>query len=64
MKLPEIMKAKKKPLETLTLAALGIEVRQRLKPLRFEPPPQRQKGVKVKDAAELVEALKKKGLLA
>jgi electron transfer flavoprotein beta subunit len=64
VKLPEIMKAKKKRLETLTLAALGIEVRQRLKAVRFEPPAQRQKGIKVKDAAELVELLKKKGVLA
>jgi len=63
VKLPDIMKAKKKPLETLTLASLGIEPRQRLKLTRFEPPPQRQKGIKVKDAAELVAALKHKGLL-
>ncbi len=63
VKLPEIMKAKKKPLETLSLDSLGIDTRQRLKPVRFEPPPQRQKGVRVKDAAELVAALKKKGLL-
>ncbi len=63
VKLPDIMKAKKKPLETLQLAALGVEPRQQLKLARFEPPPQRQKGIRVKDAAELVEALKKKGLL-
>jgi electron transfer flavoprotein beta subunit len=63
VKLPEIMKAKKKPLETLPLSSLGIESRQRLKLVRFEPPPQRQKGIKVKDAAELVETLKKKGLI-
>jgi electron transfer flavoprotein beta subunit len=63
VKLPDIMKAKKKPLDALTLAGLGVEPRQQLKLVRFEPPPQRQKGVKVKDAAELVEALKKKGLL-
>jgi electron transfer flavoprotein beta subunit len=63
VKLPEIMKAKKKPLETLALSALGVESRQRLKLVRFEPPAQRQKGVRVKDAAELVEALKKKGLI-
>jgi len=63
VKLPDIMKAKKKPLDTLSLSALGVEPRQQLKLVRFEPPPQRQKGVKVKDAAELVEALKKKGLL-
>jgi electron transfer flavoprotein beta subunit len=63
VKLPDIMKAKKKPLETLTLSALGVEQKQRLKLAKFEPPPQRQKGIRVKDAAELVEALRKKGLV-
>jgi len=63
VKLPDIMKAKKKPLEALSLGALGVEQQQRLKLVRFEAPPQRQKGVRVKDAAELVDALKKKGLL-
>jgi electron transfer flavoprotein beta subunit len=63
VKLPDIMKAKKKPLDTLTLKDLGVEPRQQLKLVRYEPPPQRQKGVKVKDAAELVAALKQKGLL-
>jgi len=63
VKLPDIMKAKKKPLDTFTLGALGIEPRQQLKLVRFEPPPQRQKGIRVKDAAELVDALRKKGLL-
>ena len=63
VKLPDIMKAKKKPLDTLNLAALGVEPRQQLKLVRFEPPPQRQKGIRVKDAAELVDALRKKGLL-
>jgi electron transfer flavoprotein beta subunit len=62
VKLPEIMKAKKKPLETLPLASLGVTPRQRVKPVKYEPPPQRQKGVMVKTAQELVEALKKKGL--
>jgi electron transfer flavoprotein beta subunit len=64
VKLPDIMKAKKKPLETLKLAALGVEPRQRVKPVKFEPPPQRQKGVMLKTAQELAEALKKKGLVA
>jgi len=64
VKLPDIMKAKKKPLETLALAALGVAPRQRVKPVKFEPPPVRQKGVIVKSAQELVEALKKKGLVA
>ena len=63
VKLPDIMKAKKKPLDTLTLGALGVERRQRLKLLRFDPPPQRQKGIKVKDAAELFGTLMQRGLL-
>jgi electron transfer flavoprotein beta subunit len=63
VKLPDIMKAKKKPLDSMALAALGVEPRQQLKLVHFAPPPQRQKGMRVKDAAELVDALKKKGLL-
>jgi electron transfer flavoprotein beta subunit len=63
VKLPDIMKAKKKPLETLALNTLGVEVKQHLKLVKFEPPAQRQKGIRVKDAGELVEALKKKGLI-
>jgi electron transfer flavoprotein beta subunit len=64
VKLPDIMKAKKKPLETLALTALGVSPKQRVKPVKYEPPPQRQKGIMVKTAQELVEALKKKGLVA
>ncbi len=64
VKLPEIMKAKKKPLETLPLASLGVSPRVRVTPMKYEPPPQRQKGVLVKTPQELVEALKKKGLVA
>jgi len=63
VKLPDIMKAKKKPLETLALNTLGVEAKQHLKLVKFEPPAQRQKGVRVKDAGELIEALKKKGLI-
>jgi electron transfer flavoprotein beta subunit len=63
VKLPDIMKAKKKPLEALDLTALGLEPRVQVKPLRFEPPPQRQKGIRVKDAAELVTVLKQKGVV-
>jgi len=64
VKLPEIMKAKRKPLETLTLAAIGLESpAPRVRALRFEPPPQRQQGIRVKDAAELVSTLKEKGIL-
>ena len=63
VKLPDIMKAKKKPLDITDLAALGVEAAQRLKVQSYEPPPQRQKGVMVKDAAELVAALRQKGLV-
>ena len=63
VKLPDIMKAKKKLLETLTAADLGVTPDEKIKVLKCEPPPQRQRGVMVKDPQELVAALKKKGLL-
>ena len=63
VKLPDIMKAKKKPLEVLPLASLGVPTAPKTTVVRFEPPPQRQKGVMVKDAAELVAALHAKGLV-
>ncbi|HEY7752441.1 MAG TPA: electron transfer flavoprotein subunit beta/FixA family protein [Steroidobacteraceae bacterium] len=63
VKLPDIMKAKKKPLDVTDLAALGVDAAPMLQVLRFEPPPQRQKGVMVKTAAELVAALRQKGLV-
>jgi electron transfer flavoprotein beta subunit len=63
IKVPDIIKAKKKPLDTLTLAELGVEPRAQVKVVRFEAPSQRQKGVLVKDAAELVGALRKRGVI-
>lgn len=63
VKLPDILKAKKKPLDVTDLASLGVEAAPDLKVLKFEPPPQRQKGVMVKDAAELIAALRQKGLV-
>ena len=63
VKLPDIMKAKKKPLDVTSLEALGISAGVFIKSLKTEPPAQRQKGVMVKDAAELVDVLKKKGLI-
>jgi electron transfer flavoprotein beta subunit len=63
VKLPDIMKAKKKPLEVLPLASLGVATAPKTKVVKFDPPPQRQKGIMVKDAAELVAALHAKGLL-
>ncbi len=63
VKLPDIMKAKKKPLDVTSLEALGIGTETLLKTVKIEPPAQRQKGVMVKDVAELVDVLKKKGLI-
>jgi electron transfer flavoprotein beta subunit len=63
VKLPDIMKAKKKPLDVTSLDALGVSAETLLKSLKTEPPPQRQKGVMVKDVPELIDALKKKGLI-
>ena len=63
VKLPDIMKAKKKPLDVLELAALGISADPGLTALLTEPPKPRSKGIMVKDVAELVEALKKRGLV-
>ncbi len=63
IKLPDIMKAKSKPLETIAFDELGVNVGDTLKTLSHAAPPKRGKGVMVKDAAELVAALKQKGLL-
>jgi electron transfer flavoprotein beta subunit len=63
VKLPDIMKAKKKPLDTLGLADFGVGDAPAFKTVRVDPPPQRSKGIMVKDVAELVDALKKKGLV-
>jgi electron transfer flavoprotein beta subunit len=56
--LPNIMKAKKKPLESLTPDALGVDVSPRLATLRMAEPPKRQAGKKVGSAAELVDKLR------
>jgi electron transfer flavoprotein beta subunit len=56
--LPNIMKAKKKPLEVLKPDALGVDVTPRLKTLKVEEPPKRSAGVKVADVKELVAKLK------
>jgi electron transfer flavoprotein beta subunit len=63
VKLPEILKAKSKPLAALKPGELGVAAQPALRVVKVEPPPQRQKGVLVKSAAELVTALKSKGLL-
>ncbi|MBM3545928.1 MAG: electron transfer flavoprotein subunit beta/FixA family protein [Alphaproteobacteria bacterium] len=56
--LPNIMKAKKKPIEALTPDALGVDPAPRLVTLKVEEPPKRKSGVKVGSVAELVEKLR------
>ncbi len=56
--LPNIMKAKKKPIEQTTPAELGIDVAPRLAVLKVTEPPKREAGVRVADVAELVDKLR------
>ncbi len=63
VKLPDIMKAKKKPLDKIALAELAIEQGPPIQATAFEPPAGRQRGVMVDDVPALVAALKDKGLV-
>jgi electron transfer flavoprotein beta subunit len=63
VKLPEIMKAKTKPLTTIPLSEVGGAGTARVKVQKTEPPPGRQRGIMVKDAAELFAELSKRGLV-
>lgn len=63
VKLPDIMKAKRKPLETLTLEDLGVEIAATVKVLKTTAPAKRQAGIKVESVGELVSVLKEKGLI-
>jgi len=63
VKLPDIMKAKKKPLDHVALDELGVEPAASMTGVAFEDPEQRQKGIIVEDVAALVAALKEKGLV-
>ena len=56
--LPNIMKARSKPLDIKTPEDLGVDITPRLKTLKVEEPPKRQAGIKVESVAELVEKLK------
>ncbi len=56
--LPNIMKARSKPLVKTTLQELGVQVHERVKHLKYEEPKKRAGGIKVKDVAELVDKLK------
>ncbi len=63
VKLPDIMKAKRKPLETIPAIDLGVDVTPQLRILSVQPPPRRQQGVKVDSVDELTAVLENKGLL-
>ena len=63
IKLPDIMKAKSKPMESIPFADLGVEAGWSLTNRSYAPPAKRSRGVMVKDVAELVSALKEKGLV-
>ncbi len=56
--LPNIMKAKKKPIEKIVVKDLGVDVTNRIQQLKVEEPPKRKSGTKVKSVAELVGKLK------
>ena len=56
--LPNIMKAKRKPLEELSLGELGLDVATKVNTIKVESPPERQEGVKVETVDQLVDKLK------
>ena len=63
VKLPDIMKAKRKPLDVVSLDELGVAIEGNIKVSHYAPPPQREKGIMVEDAAQLVQELKNRGLV-
>jgi electron transfer flavoprotein beta subunit len=63
VKLPDIMKAKRKPLDVVPLDELGVTIEGDINIRQFAPPPQRQKGIMVEDAAQLAQELKNRGLI-
>jgi electron transfer flavoprotein beta subunit len=64
VKMPDIMKAKRKPLDTVTLDSLALEAPPLLTNMGVEPPASRQAGVRVSTVDELIAALKNKGVLS
>jgi len=64
VKLPDIMKAKKKPIETLTLDSVGADTAVKLRTLKHEAPTPRGKGILVEDVPALMAALRERGLSA
>ncbi|PHS69647.1 MAG: EtfB protein [Cycloclasticus sp.] len=64
VKLPDIMKAKRKPLETVSIEDLGVGHAAAVKVLKTTAPAKRQAGIKVESVTELVTVLKEKGLIS
>jgi electron transfer flavoprotein beta subunit len=64
VKLPDIMKAKKKIIEVIQIESLGVDIAPALQVMRYEAPPVRSKGGMVKSVDELLGALRDRGLLA
>jgi len=56
--LPNIMKAKKKPIETIPVGDLGVDIAPRLKTIKVSEPPTRSAGIRVESVAELVDKLR------
>jgi len=56
--LPNIMKAKKKPIEQLNASDLGVDIKSRIEQIKVDEPPKRKAGIKVANVAELVQKLK------
>jgi len=63
VKLPDIMKAKRKPLSVVTLDDLGVTPQNELQVSNFTPPPARAKGIMVEDTAQMITELKNRGLV-
>jgi electron transfer flavoprotein beta subunit len=63
VKLPDIMKAKRKPLDVIAMDELGVTAENDLQISHYTPPPARSKGIMVEDAAQLVAELKNRGLV-
>ena len=63
VKLPDIMKAKRKPLDVIPLGDLGVAIENNIEVTAYSPPGKREQGIKVEDAAQLVAELKNRGVL-
>ena len=63
VKLPDIMKAKKKPLDEVPIGELAVDVAGDIRAVSYEPPAERQRGIMVEDVPGLVAALNDKGLI-